>query len=239
MICGGTKKKLTGQRFIDILCIVFNILWVIFSIVLMGYRTSTIKDDEQNMLSHFTNWNWLILTSFLLLDTITFFDIKNEIFLFYLGIAFWPTWTSCWEVFWLVILVLANNPSILLENAKAFGGDYDTGLVLVMDRIIHVLIIVVMFSYFICRLRFLIEATNLMYFKTRGYGRKIFFVVWNIFSIPLVIGIYVSVFNVKTNYGFTWNLGYLFLEAILVLSIFTVIPFVVVFLFARDFNSKK
>jgi len=231
------QTKIKVKKIKAIYSLIINVLWIGISLAISGVRTTNPKDNETNVLSHFTNWNWLILTSFLILDVMAF--MNDELLSYIIGVAFWPTWTSCWLVFWLVILVLVDNPMILLENSNYFGGAYDTGLVFLMDRLLHVVIIAIIFLYFFLKYDQIILAALNIYYRSKNLYARIFYVVWNILLIPVVVGIYVSIFNVKSFYGFTWNIGYLFIEAVLVLVAFTVIPFIIVLFSARARFEKN
>lgn len=85
----------------------------------------------------FTNWSWTIQLLFFTADLLCYMDTSGRCHRILTGHPFWLVYSITWTVFWLVFLLLANNPDIF--NDVAEEGDLSMSTVLLGDRLVHVL----------------------------------------------------------------------------------------------------
>ena len=126
---------LTTRRliYLGILSIWVGILWI----MLIGKVTTGTWDDY---LRHFTNWMWTYNTIYYTLDLVTLGMLRNRAWEHnVLLVVWWNLFGNVWLVFFLVFILLYDNPYIVLDVMEEYGGDMYAGSVLVFERVFHVL----------------------------------------------------------------------------------------------------
>lgn len=112
-----------------------GVLWLLF----IG-KILLSDDGAAGYFRHFTNWSWTLSAVFFLVDVVTYTLPKRATHFVRFQLAaygFWLVNGAAWLVFWIVFVILNDNPR-LLQNISDDGG-YSLGLVYCMDRIVHVL----------------------------------------------------------------------------------------------------
>jgi len=186
----------------------FNIMWpVVIWGLLIG---KLVNGGTHDFIKHFTNWNWSMNAIFFTTRTIgrlpwilTGRTTHNRISLFANGCLFWLTNGMSWLVFWLVLIMLADNPDILLEMAKEFG----LGMILDLDRVFHVFPTVFLLIYWaMCGHEISWPLQVLVYRGSFDGWRKItwvYFIFNVLFGGLLIMAIYFACFDISAVYGIT------------------------------------
>jgi hypothetical protein len=219
-----------------ILLFVFVLIWTIILLTLFIGKF-VYADSINDVFDHFTSWNWSANSIFFLLVLFSFIDWTRYMrFILHLTIL-WLIFGICFLVFFLVFVLLANNPSILLSLTKEEGGPYNAGLVLNFNTVYHTLPAIAILVYvFLARVEITLAVGFCIgYFNS--LGQKVFYFIWYLLSPLLFIGLYCIIFNLKTIYGLTINLGFLALIAIGVVLIMVGIP-LGLFKYRFDYSLK-
>lgn len=125
-------KKYKKKKFFDFERIVSIILFLLWDIILWSLFVIKIhKSGLSNYLLHLTNIGWLF--SILLFTIDIFSQIDRRKFMFntsfiVVTVFFWITNGIEWTIFWLILLVIDNNPFILLGEFNTNGGSYSPGI---------------------------------------------------------------------------------------------------------------
>ncbi len=123
-----------------------------------------ILEGSTGFWSHLTNWNWLLQGVFYASLWIAFLidwcvnDSSNrscsshrrkrkDATFWTHSLLFPVAWAMCWLVFWLAFFMVGDSPDQVLKLMDLYGGAYDPGFVLVMDRLLHVVPAVVNLFY--------------------------------------------------------------------------------------------
>jgi hypothetical protein len=111
---------------------------ILFSIVLWGgviYKA--VNDSTLDYLQHFTNWMWTFAAVYYTLDAIAIIMSTRFFEFVLLYTLWWIYFANVWVVFWLVFIMLYDNPGILTDEFEDNGGDYYAGTVLVANQVFH------------------------------------------------------------------------------------------------------
>jgi hypothetical protein len=206
------------------LCFVCTLLWTIllWSMSIWKFFNSGVSA----VIAYFTNVSLLIQAIYYTADLVSYFtDPQRRSLEMWLLYAFWPAvFAQTFIVFVLVIVVYLDNAEIFTENLKCDGGKYDTGVVLFVDRIVHVIPLFIGMVYYALRWHdisdFLIMIYGAIYTQAPGvdadghalcihertgfvmraaHSWRYIFYQYAVASIPFIV--YVLVQNVQTVYG--------------------------------------
>lgn len=133
-------------------CFVLVLLW---TVLLWGVIISkSISDNISGVISYFTNISIIIQAVYYTADLLTYFaDPTRRTLEFYLlYIFFFPMLAQTFAVFVMVMMVFLDNATIITENLESAGGAYSDGVVLVVERLYHVIPLIVAMVYGILRL---------------------------------------------------------------------------------------
>lgn len=90
-----------------------------------------------NYFQYLTNWSWTLMTLFFLVNWFGYLDAEGRVHRFVCTYMFWLTYGVAWAVFWLLFLLLADNPGVFTDPVDA--GTLSMSEVLIGDRVVHVL----------------------------------------------------------------------------------------------------
>lgn len=227
--------QFTYYRTISFWC---TLAWTILLWAIVIYKS--IDNGIAPMLTYFTNVSIIIQAVYYTADIVSYFtDPRRRTLEMWLLYAFWPAvFAQAFDVFVMVIIVYLDNATIFTENLKCDGGKYDTGVVLFVDRVVHVFPLFVGMLYYLLRWHdisdFLIMVYGAIYVQRPGVdneGRDLCihertgFVMraahaWRYILYQYLVGgipfiLYVLVQNVQTVYGIE-----VFTNAMAVLAVF-------------------
>ncbi len=196
----------------------FSTSWLVILFGVTIYKF--IWTDQIDILRHYTSWNWIFNTIFFILERVaSFLDWYNGS-ISYMSIVYsyvlWVIQGSNWIVFWLVWVILYQNPNILLEQTIDEGGKYTLGQVIIGDRLLHVLPVIIFLIYFILRLPEIIKIIS--WWKR---NQKLYFLLFsNSLTTLLLVGSYRLLFDARDVYGITLSPGFSFLIIISTILVF-------------------
>lgn len=138
--------------FEDVLSLIIFGLWsVVLWILMIG---KIVKSGVSKYSIHFTNWGWTLSLILFTLDILSRFDrrkvtkdspIRTDSMITIM--FFWLANGIQWEIFWLFLLIVNNNPNVLESEFKKNGGEYDDGFVFVMNTVFHVIPAIMLLLY--------------------------------------------------------------------------------------------
>lgn len=152
------------DRFKDgriIFLILITFLWSL--VLILGFIGKWVSDSAKEFLDHYTNWVWSINTFFYPIYFFSLFQASRTIEKYLLYIFWWPLSFNNWAMFILVFLMLLSNPGTVTDNFKENGGDFSAGVVLVADRVFHVIPPLMWFIVFSFNSKDLREIYKIMY----------------------------------------------------------------------------
>lgn len=83
---------------------------------------------------YFTNWTWTLNILFAMVDVLGFFDPSGEIHSFIAMFGCWIVFANNLQVFFLVIIVICNDPWILSSELE----NYSLNVIWIAERVFHV-----------------------------------------------------------------------------------------------------
>lgn len=98
---------------------------------------------------HLTNWNFLLQGVFFSSALAAFWSRQATFWVH--TFLFYTAWGVGWCVFWLAFVMVGDSPEEVLKLMSLYGGEYDSGFVLVMDRLLHVVPAVMLLFYVAAR----------------------------------------------------------------------------------------
>lgn len=142
-----------------LILLITNLLFV--AVLWTGVIYKAIDDSTEDYLEHFTNWMWTFAAIYYTLDVVSLI-MSTRFFEFTLLWGLWWMYSAnVWVVFWLVFVMVYDNPGVLTDEFKENGGDYYAGTVLVADKVFHILPAVYTFFYFTFRIPDFIDILEL------------------------------------------------------------------------------
>lgn len=219
----------------------FLFAWT-WTIILIGVTIyKFIWTDQEDILKHYTSWNWILNTLFFVVERLgTIIDYFNppsankiykKVEFFVYSYLIWPIYGSSWVVFWLVYVIFSQNSDILIEHTKEGGGKYTLGQVILGDRLLHVMPVVALLIYFFFQLP---EIIRVVQFWTRG-KHIWFYLVHNTLTPLLFLGFYTILFDTRDVYGITLHPALSFLIILSTLIVFVDLKIFVL----RDYSINK
>lgn len=226
----------------------FLIAWVAILWTTIIYK---FVDDGNKFFNYFTNWNWFFQTIFFSLELFSYAFGLQKLRIFTLSFFFWLVNGTTWLVFWLVLFMIKDNAVYFLQLSNLDGGQYSFALVLEGHMLFHVLISVSILIYIVLQKDHIDDSVSPYvgwdvehhasddegdFYPEYGEDQKghmhYLFHKWNYwsglflfytFAMPLLlIGIYVSVFDIRSTYGIITPFWQLALSALAIILVFNV-----------------
>lgn len=135
----GDKERWKLQfTTVRIIAFILAFTWMI--ILWIGVLYKCLWESVTDFISYFTNITFTYQAVYYLLYVLSFFgDPRKRTLEFFLLFGFlWNVFAQIWIVFVLVFGIFLDNAALLIDETKTGGGDYDDGVVLVADRLYHV-----------------------------------------------------------------------------------------------------
>lgn len=237
------KKKRMG--FQTLIALIAFIIWGALLWILMIGKIVMSSNGFVDYFRHFTNWSWTLSALFFLLDTIAFFLPPRAHARLRYGLAaygFWFVNGTAWLVFWIVFVILNDNPSLL--QAISDTGGYSLGFVFCMDRIFHVLPPLVLWLYASFRRIYFYAALYRWRDRTKQNGTIAHF-WWAVYifcstlaPVPLLL-IYWLIFDVAIVYGLHAPTIVLFGLGASVLIVSNLAPITLLYIDANHWRSNR
>lgn len=129
------------------------LIWIDFVVVLCwtavlwyGFAGKLMAENPEHFGHFLTNWSWMTQLVYFTLKLLSIIFRSGRLLWFTNYVVFWPTWINCWAVAWLVMLVLEDSPGLVTDMFK----DVSPGLVLLGDRIYHVVtVLIIVVDFFL------------------------------------------------------------------------------------------
>jgi hypothetical protein len=211
----------------NIIAISLAIVWgaALWSIGI--YKIAT--DGAIHYFMHLTNWAWTLSAFFFLGDLMVRIKQDRQWVYGYQTVMFWVTNGVNWVVFWIVWIVLDDNPALLQQETKDYGGKYEAGFVFNMNSVFHVLPSLVLLVYTVLRREELCAGVRLI-LKSR-YLDILVKIAYGIFVAVLqpvmILSFYVMTNDAMQVYHITTNVAIVVLTGLAVILFHNGIPFVV------------
>ena len=222
----------------------FVLIWTIVLLGIFVVKIST--DDFGDFSDHYTNWNWTLSTVFFTIDSITvIMELFGSRLHAYYGrllintTFFWLVNASAWLVFWLMFIVLEDNPNIFINLSTQGGGKYYLGFVYDLDRVLHILPAICILLYYIFRRKSITRAVSLIYFKKNLILIKFAYVLYILVLSAIPLGIYDLAFNFQVIYKITTNLAIVYVSAIVITIVSNGVPFLITLVYKRHFKKPN
>ncbi len=195
---------------------IWTLLWGAFLWGVLIFKL--VSDDRYDIVRHYTSWSWAMALVFFTLDAVSYFAqsvlFRRIVYAFF----FWFAWANAWIVFWVVYVILGQNPQILLDATVSGGGAYTLGQVLLGERTLHVIPVIALVIWLFLRLPELARATAhyAKYHRSsepeyrRRFHYRLAYFLWVTLVPFLTLGIYALVFNIEDTYGVTLHLIWVF-----------------------------
>lgn len=133
-----------------LILLIMDILFV--AALWTGVIYKGVNDSTEDYLQHFTNWMWTFAAIYYTLDAVSLI-MSTRFFEFTILWGLWWMYSSnVWVVFWLVFVMVYDNPGVLTDEFEENGGDYYAGTVLVADKVFHIVPAIYAFFYFVVRI---------------------------------------------------------------------------------------
>lgn len=237
---------------------IVTLIWTILLWIMVIWKY--IDNGVADSLSYFTNVALNIQAVYYTLDLLSYYGDpdKRELEMWLLMIFWAPVFAQAFDVFIMVLFVYLDNANIFTENLKCDGGKYDTGVVLLVERAVHVFPLFVGMIYYplrICDISdFLIQHYGVIitvpagkddrppqcihdragFAMRRQHCRVYMAYQWVVGAVPFIV--YVLVQNVKTVYGVSIFNNALAVLAVFVLNLFAIVlvQYTIIFYYIPD-----
>lgn len=186
-----------------------------------------VMDGMERYLVHFTNWSWTLNGALFVLDLLSLTDGSGYYTFCIVSMFFWLVNGVSWSVFWLIFIVLYENPDLLITMSNRGTGDQPLGFIMDMDRVFHVLPALMTLLYMFLRRDKLAFISHFYLSKINSIHVRFFYGLASMISPAVVALMYFSTNDVNEVYGITANIGWIFGTALLSLIVFNLIPFMI------------
>ena len=212
------KEEFNHPPWATIIILIAHTIWVIFLTYVIADKL--IVGDIYELLEHFTNWSLMLVLTFAFLTLITY--PWNPIYTKVLLLLYFQTYGTTWVVYIGVGVIFLCNPDLLIHYFKRF----DPGFVIVANEIFHSLPLIIQTTYGLYYGGLIRESIKAAYeySLTWGIDAAIFFVIYQVYSPVLLIGLYSLIFNANEVYNVsipTWAAA---IGIFIVLSVFNGLP---------------
>lgn len=216
------------------------VLWVL---VIWKYVTGGVSQ----VLTYFTNVSLNIQVIYYTFDLVSYFtDPARRELEKWLLLVFWaPVFAQAFDVFVMVIFVYLDNATIVTENLESAGGMYDDGLVLFIERVVHVFPLFIGMVYYVLRLHDISDFQVSVYgliatmppgsapgkdqcihertFLAMRWVHSVRYILYQYLVAAIPFLIYVLVENVRTVYGINVFTNWMAVMAVFVLNVVCVV----------------
>lgn len=172
---------------------------------------------------HLTNWNFLLQGVFFSCALAAFWSRRATFWVH--TCLFYTAWGVGWSVFWLAFVMVGDSPEEVLKLMSLYGGQYDEGFVLVMDRLLHVVPAVALLFYVAARRHELGYFVSFYFHQEhpRPTWQLVVFYTGLLFVQPSVFVLpYVLAFDFRDVYSLTLPSGAVYAIGLAVLLVFQV-----------------
>lgn len=227
-------------------CFGIVLLWTIllWAVII----SKSFSDSISGVITYYTNISIIIQAVYYTLDLFTYFaDPTRRTLEFYLlYIFYFPVLAQTFAVFVMVMVVFLDNATIVTENLESAGGEYSDGVVLVVERLYHVIPLIIAMVYGILRLHdisdfllsvyggiytFPVDPTNTVddqcihartsFIMRTSHSQVYIFYQYIVAATPFCI--YVLIQNVQTVYGIDTFTNWMAVFAVLFLNLLSVV----------------
>jgi hypothetical protein len=218
--------------------VVFLILlgWGIFSIIAL----SRSLDKSINTEEFYTYWNFCLTIIFCLLLGLSKLDFTKNMQCFVYNILGLAVLNSNTQVFFFIVLILYENPYVLLFDTTLFGGRWYIGTVFVGSYIFHVFPYIILLYIIIFDMNGIFTAIEKGWNLFNNVSYKFMYLLFQVIMSVFLLLIYICIFNPKTIYGLSSSMGQLAGYFILIFIIGTILPFAITLLYIdyKKMNKK-
>jgi len=205
------------------------VLFFVWAIVVWLFGIGKlVSDGTTGYLIHFTNWSWTLQALFFTFDLIFLLNKNGSLTFYLVSIFFWLVNGVTWSVFWLIFIVLGNNPDLLIDVSDRGTGTHSLGFILDMDRVFHVLpAVMILFYIFLRRDKI---AFTVFFFMNPSQSTFITAFVYGLVNMlaPIALALaYFSTNDVEEVYGLTISIAYVIGVALVVLILFNFVPLMI------------
>jgi hypothetical protein len=200
MTRSGRTSSLAAAVFVKSAKLALIALMAVFFAVIMFIKLAT--EGYSAYVTYFTNWSWTF--SALFYAGICVGYLWWEFFELVVFCFLWPVFGLSLNVTMLVLVVIWNNPQMVLENAVAGGGHYATGEVLVLNCIFHPLASLCLMIFVATHVDEIarIFAKNVGYAKVLPIYAKATIAFVQVYSPLFVMLLYLSSLDTQVVYGY-------------------------------------
>lgn len=218
-----------------LLCLMI-IVWVGLAWTVFLVRTN----PDGNILTHYTNWNWLVLIGFLCAEFVCNFELSRIAEIIIINLFYVAVLASNTLVFYFVLVILHDNPDILLDEATIFGGTHYIGNVFVYNAILHSFPYVVVLYFTILMPDRIWLSLHVGYSLYRDWWYKVLFFVYQFVSSIFLPIVYICVFDLRSVYALTTSTWLIVLSFIVIWAFGVILPFIgFVFVFSSCYIQPK
>lgn len=211
------------MKYVKLLFILFLVVWCTVLWLAMVYKVAL--DGFPQFTCHLTNWNWTLQIIFFTSELFASVSDFTWLRIFNISFLWWITYGVTWLVFWLVFLMIYENANFFLEMSTIDGGQFPFWEVLIGNAVFHVLIAVSVLIYITFMSKYINDSVALVHWLFPKWDERLFwsfiFVLYSIFAPLIVLGIYVSFYDISVVYGITTPIGYVALIAIGISLVFS------------------
>lgn len=151
MDSGDTQQQQVAVEYVPLPAhgVVRFVVVALWTIALWVVVIAKLSDgDAMGYFTYFTNWSWTVQAVFYLAWVIAYID-RSGLGHYALAWVYWPVNGLAWLVFWLVVVMLADNPEILIAASNLGGGTMSLGAVMTGNTAVHVIPAVMSMIFYI------------------------------------------------------------------------------------------
>lgn len=154
-------------------------------------------DGVPTYIQYFTNWMFTFNVIFYTGDVISYLDWTGNLQHYWIAFIWWPFFANVAQVFWLVFILLIQNPDLLMQSAEEYG----LGLTLGVERFIHVIPFVFCLLWGILRLRDIVHVMSRFPWVDGYKGLYFVYLVYNFFIANSFLFCYWANYDFYEIYG--------------------------------------
>lgn len=194
--------------------IIFVLTFIFVTFVWIGVLYKAFADSTQDYLQHFTNWMWTFAAIYYTLDLVSMLMVNRFLESMLLFWLWWIYFSNVMVVFWLVFIMVYDNPRVITDEFESNGGDYYAGLVLVADKVFHIIPELFAVVYLGFRIPDFVDVFHIEFTPTDDMSLKypmvayitmvkrviVYLILLTCVACPLVILTYYNMFDINQVY---------------------------------------
>jgi len=199
----------------------------------------TFKLDADGFLpcvSHLTNWNWILQLLFFFSEFYALTVSCDSHRVVNVSVFFWIVNGVTWLVFWLVFLMIRDNPNVILGLIDTNGGPYPAWVVLNGNAVFHVLIVIALLFYAFFSWNLI--ADSLLFLAHKRLVNAWIIIPYVILLPLLIVGAYLALFDVSIIYGLTTSVVALIFISLGILLVFNGLPAFLILYYRKRFKTS-